>query len=110
MPDTIPKDMVSKVLVLRCDPRILASRLRAKGWNASKVRENALAEMLDSCVMVALGYYGSRKIIQLDTSNAGIGACVTSATNALFRRSAKTTMIDWIGTLERQNALTEFLG
>ena len=109
MADTIPKDVVSKVLVLRCDPRVLASRLRAKGWSASKVRENVLAEMLDSCTTVALSYYGARKIIQLDTSKTTIGACVTSATNALLRRSAKTTSIDWIDTLERENALTEFL-
>jgi len=109
MPDAIPKDEVSRVLVLRCDPRILASRLRTKGWNASKVRENVLAEMLDSCATVAISYYGARKIIQLDTSKTTVAACVTSATNALLKRSAKTTSIDWIKTLERANALTEFL-
>ena len=107
--DTIPKELVSMVLVLRCDPRILASRLRAKRWNTKKVRENVLAEMLDSCATLALGYYGARRVIQLDTSKATIAASVTSATNALLRRPAKTTKIDWIGTLERENALTEFL-
>jgi adenylate kinase len=109
LPDAVPKDVVKKVIVLRCDPRILKSRLQAKGWNARKVRENVLAEILDSCLMAALGYYGARRIIQLDTSNSSVSACVTSTKNALLRRSAKTTRIDWISTLERQNALTEFL-
>jgi adenylate kinase len=109
LPDAVPKENVRKVIVLRCDPRILKSRLRAKGWNARKVRENVLAEILDSCLMVAIGYYGAKKIIQLDTSNSNVSACVNSTTNALLRRPTKTTRIDWISTLDRQNALTEFL-
>jgi adenylate kinase len=109
LPDAVPKEVVKKVIVLRCDPRVLKSRLRAKGWNARKVRENVLAEILDSCLMVALGYYGVKKIIQLDTSDSSVSACVTSTTDALLRRSTKGTKIDWISTLEKQNALTEFL-
>jgi adenylate kinase len=109
LPDAVPEEIVKKVIVLRCDPRVLKARLRAKGWNLQKVQENVLAEMLDSCLMVALGFYGARKVIQLDTSGSSVGACVNTVTNALLRRSAKTTKIDWISTLERENALTEFL-
>ena len=109
LPDAVPEEIVKKVIVLRCDPRVLKARLRAKGWNLRKVQENVLAEMLDSCLMVALGSYGARKVIQLDTSGSSVGACVNTVTSALLRRSAKTTKIDWIRTLERENALTEFL-
>ena len=34
------------VVVLRCDPLVLADRLRARGWPEAKVRENVEAEAL----------------------------------------------------------------
>ncbi len=36
-----------EIIVLRCDPRILAERLRARGYDEDKVRENVQAEVLD---------------------------------------------------------------
>ena len=35
------------VILLRCDPRVLVDRLRARGWREEKVRENVEAEALD---------------------------------------------------------------
>lgn len=35
------------IIVLRCDPNELASRLRTRGYNEEKVRENVQAELLD---------------------------------------------------------------
>jgi adenylate kinase len=109
VPDCLPRDLVRKVIVLRCDPRVLESRLQAKGWNASKVRENVLAELLDSCLMVAVGYYGMRRIFQLDTSRSSIRKSVSSVATALMRRTGRGAQIDWISTLEKQDRLTRHL-
>jgi len=38
---------VDRVVLLRCDPRVLVERLRARGWPETKVRENVEAEALD---------------------------------------------------------------
>ena len=46
----IQKKMTRKVFVLRCHPRKLETRLRAKGWSTNKIRENVLAEILDFCL------------------------------------------------------------
>jgi len=38
---------VNLAIVLRCHPRALAERLRARGWPEAKVRENVEAEAID---------------------------------------------------------------
>ncbi|MDD2626813.1 MAG: adenylate kinase family protein [Methanomethylophilus sp.] len=37
----------SRIIVLRCEPHVLAERLRARGYAERKVRENVQAEVLD---------------------------------------------------------------
>ncbi len=37
----------SRIIVLRCDPHILAGRLEKRGYSPAKVRENVQAEILD---------------------------------------------------------------
>ncbi len=54
------------VIVLRCDPRILDARLRARGYPLWKVRENVLCETLDYCLIKALENYGGKKVRQID--------------------------------------------
>ena len=36
-----------KIVVLRCDPKLLSERLKARGYDEKKVRENVQAEILD---------------------------------------------------------------
>jgi len=109
LPDAVPRGMVERVVVLRCDPRILKSRLKAKGWAVRKVQENVLAEMLDSCLVVALGFYGAKRVVQLDTSRSDVENTVKRTISAISGRAIKGSKIDWIGTLERQNTLPGLL-
>lgn len=37
----------SRIIVLRCEPNVLAERLRRRGYSEAKVRENVQAEILD---------------------------------------------------------------
>jgi adenylate kinase len=38
--------IIDKVIVLRCDPKILEERLKRKNWNNKKIQENVEAEMI----------------------------------------------------------------
>ena len=109
LPDCLPKGFVKKVIVLRCDPSVLEPRLRRKGWNVGKIRENVLAELLDSCLMVAVGYYGAKRVSQLDTSRSSVRHTVTSAKGILLRPTGRETQVDWIGTLMKKDRLTRYL-
>ncbi|NOZ81872.1 MAG: AAA family ATPase [Candidatus Micrarchaeota archaeon] len=43
----LPDELISGVIVLRCEPETLKKRLEKKGWDAEKIRENVEAEMID---------------------------------------------------------------
>ncbi len=105
----VPKEMVKLVIVLRCHPRTLEDRLRRKNWRPGKVRENVLAEILDSCFTSAVEFYGSRRIAQIDTSRANVRQSVAAAKRALRNRPTKKVRIDWITTLDREHSLDRYL-
>jgi adenylate kinase len=111
IPDGIlPRRTVQKVFVLRCHPRVLESRLAGKKWNREKIRENVLAELLDSCLTAAVKYYGRQKVVQLDTSHTSLRRCMTSARKALLSKSLKgKSAADWFTKLEKDGHLGRYL-
>lgn len=111
IPDGIlPKELVSRVFVLRCHPRILEARLRSKKWKLNKIRENIVAEIVDSCLIAAIGYYGREKVIQFDTSHANMRDCVALAERFMLGKSTKTRIkIDWLAQLEKEGMPSHYL-
>jgi adenylate kinase len=104
------KRFVRLAVVLRCHPRILERRLRKKRWSPSKIRENVLAEILDSCLLAAINYYGTRMVIQIDTSKKNPLACVDAVQSALTgKHTRRQTKIDWLSALEKDGSLDRFL-
>ena len=61
---------VDRAVVLRCAPRVLARRLRRRGWSERKVRENTCAEALGVIVTEAVGRLGRARVFELDTCGA----------------------------------------
>jgi adenylate kinase len=98
IPDAVPRECVKKVIVIRCHPTVLERRLRKKGWGTAKVRENVLAEILDSCYVIARTYYGADKVVELDNSGAGVSRAVNKCKALLKKKS--THGIDWIADLD----------
>jgi adenylate kinase len=109
VPDAVPREHVRKVIVLRCHPKVLEARLRRKGWMGSKIRENLLAEILDSCYVTAVDYHGARKTDQLDTSRVSLSKCVSQAKRILTKQAAGKVRVDWIGVLSRERSLEKYL-
>jgi adenylate kinase len=105
----VPRTTVTRVFVLRCHPTVLQRRLRAKGWNALKTRENVLAEIIDSCLIEAIQYYGSRKVIQIDTSREKVRSCVDLAKRAVRGKPTGRRRIDWLSRLEKEGTLASYL-
>jgi adenylate kinase len=105
----VPKRMVKLVIVLRCHPKILETRLRKKRWTAEKRRENVLAEILDSCLVGAVGYYGAKKVVQMDTSTKTVRKCGSLAERALMGNRSSGTKRDWLRTLQKERLLDRFL-
>ncbi len=59
---------VDLAVVLRCRPRALEVRLRARGWPEAKVHENVEAEAIDAITQEAAGRL--RKVYEVDTTSA----------------------------------------
>ncbi len=105
----VSKRLVRLIFVLRCHPRILESRLKRKGWSASKVSENVLAEILDACLTSAVEYYGWDRVIQLDTSRVSVNKCVAAARRILRQPTKKGGAVDWIADLDKDHMLYRYL-
>jgi adenylate kinase len=61
----LPCDLV---VILRCRPDLLLSRLRARGYREEKCRENAEAEALDVCLIETLERHPPERVLEIDTS------------------------------------------
>jgi adenylate kinase len=59
-------EVATHALVLRLSPRVLARRLRARGWSQAKVRENVEAEAIDLILQEAVKRHGPRRTFELD--------------------------------------------
>jgi adenylate kinase len=106
----IPEKATKQVFVLRCHPRILGKRLRARRWGATKIQENILAELLDTCLIASVMEYGLRRVVQLDTSHTTLKRSVSAAKQVLTRRSTVHKIkIDWIATLRKEGSLDRYL-
>lgn len=74
---------ISKVIVLRCDPKVLRQRLASRGYSSAKVSENALSEALDYCTVLSEKKYSARKVWEIDTTEMALGE-VASACEKIF--------------------------
>ena len=57
-----------KIILLRCRPDLLKSRLIARGYKPEKVSENVEAEMLDVLLIEALEEHTPEKIYEIDAT------------------------------------------
>lgn len=61
-----------RVIVLRCRPDVLEDRLRKRGYSVAKVKENVLAEALDTILIETVECHGDEEILELDTTSAAV--------------------------------------
>jgi len=106
----IPNKMATIVFVLRCNPVILIRRLRRKKWSSKKIRENVMAETLDSCYIHAASYYTMKKLVQLNTSHSTPERSVRTAKSILSGGKAPILKVNWLRNLENDLSLSKFLG
>src|SRR2546425_10846380 len=73
---------VNLAIVLRCHPRVLADRLRARGWAEAKVRENVEAEAIDVITQEAVA--GVPFVYEIDPTST-TPAAVAGVLSALLQ-------------------------
>ena len=106
----VPKNEVDLVFVLRRDPRELRDVLQKRGYNNKKIWENITAEILDVCLVDALSNSESSKVCELDVSGKSIESIIEEVLYLLDnKRECKYGVVDWLGKLESEGQLEEYL-
>lgn len=72
------------LIVLRCHPEILESRLEAKGYKAEKIQDNVFCEGIDYCRKHAKRNYPDEKIIEIMN-----GKSIKETTNSIVQELGK---------------------
>ena len=89
-----------RVVVLRCAPDVLESRLRERGESPTKARENAESEALDVILAAAVDAHGREAVYEIDTTDRSPTA-VADAIRAVRegRREPSAGDVDFTGYL-----------
>ncbi len=89
-----------RIVVLRCRPDELRSRLQRRKYRPGKIQENAEAEALDGCLIETTERFDPLQILELDTTGQDAASC--AGTIEQFIRGeipACFGSIDWSGYL-----------
>jgi adenylate kinase len=91
------------VIVLRCRPDVLKTRLAQRKYRKAKIRENAEAEALDSCLIETVEEHDPLHIFELDTTGREAPYCADRIEQFVKGEiPADFGHIDWTEYLEIQ--------
>jgi len=105
-----PKNKVTRVFILRRNPVELREFMVKCGFKDQKLWENLASEILDVCLVEALREQEEQKVCELDISEKTVKEVVDDISAILDgRKKCRVGGIDWLGMLERQGKLDEYL-
>jgi len=108
--DIVSSKSVTKVFVLRRDPEELKQLMEARGFKGRKLWENLAAEILDICLCDAVKAAGLNKVCEVDVTSKKIEEVTSEIVSILDqKKTCRIGTVDWLGKLESQNRLDEFL-
>ena len=106
----VPKKFVTYVFVLRRDPVELKGFMEKAGFSGRKLWENLASEILDVCLVDALKVHGKARVCELDVTGKSVEEIVNEILEILRgREKCRVGVVDWLGKLEKEGLLTEFL-
>ena len=104
-----PAKHVANVFVLRRNPKELKQFMEKRGYSDSKMWENLQAEILDVCLGEAMEVHAGR-VCELDVTGKPVVEVVDWILEVLEkRRTCLVGTVDWMGTLESEGILDEYL-
>jgi adenylate kinase len=104
-----PPELVTKVFVLRRNPKELKVFMEKCGFEGAKLWENLSAEILDVCLIEAVQMQAG-KVCELDVTGKTVEAVVNEIMDVLERgKKCYSGIVDWLGTLEREGLTDQYL-
>ncbi len=110
--DIVPEQYIDFVIVLRCDPDELYSRLKRRGYKTEKIRENVQSEILGNCVNYFMNKPINTPILEIDTTRASIELITKTVINILTKKvdikDFYAGKVDWLEKLFQEDRLQTF--
>jgi len=104
-----PTALVTKVFVLRRNPKELKVFMEKCGYLDSKLWENLQAEIVDVCLVEAIQSQQG-KVCELDVTGLLVDEVVKMILDVLDGRKACCVgIVDWLGILEREGLTDQYL-
>jgi adenylate kinase len=104
-----PTEFVTKVFVLRRNPKELKVFMQKCGFSDAKLYENLSAEILDSCLIEAMQNQQG-KVCELDVTGKSIEENVADMVEVLDKgKKCYAGFVDWLGMLEREGLTDMYL-
>jgi len=108
--DVVLAKDVHLVFVLRREPDKLKRLMESRGFRGRKLWENLAAEILDVCLWDAVKACGIEKVCEIDVSGKTIEEVVEDIVSVLEgKEERRVGIVDWLGKLEAEGRLDEFL-
>ena len=105
-----PTELVSKVFVLRRNPKELKRFMEKCGFEGVKLWENLSAEILDVCLIEALKTQEKDEVCELDATGKTVEEVVNEILDVLEgRKKCFAGIVDWLGMLEREGLTDQYL-
>ncbi len=105
----VPTEMVTKVFVLRRNPKELKKFMEKCGYVGTKMWENLSAEILDVCLIEAIQEQQG-KVCELDITGKTVEEVVIEILDVLEKgKKCYSGIVDWLGMLEREGLTDQYL-
>ncbi|HIG20802.1 MAG: hypothetical protein CXT67_02035 [Methanobacteriota archaeon] len=92
---------VDAVVIIRCNPEVLQTRMQDRGWSKSKIDENAEWELLGAAWNDE-HEWGNTPVLELDSTETSVDSLFTQIeawTRDGFKPESPEQRIDWITVL-----------
>ena len=109
-PAVTPRDKVTRIFVLRRDPRELRIFMERSGFSEPKLFENLAAEILDVCLVEALREHPKVKVCEIDITGKTMEQALIDVLAVIHdHQKCRVGCVDWLGTLESEGVLDDYL-
>jgi adenylate kinase len=106
----VPKDYVTRIFVLRRNPKELRGFMEKCGFQGNKLWENLASEILDVCLVEALQEHAKEKVCELDITGKTVDAVVDEILTVMNEdKKCAVGCVDWLGMLEREGIIDQYM-
>jgi adenylate kinase len=109
VPYALEEQDVARVVVLRCNPRVLKARLKLRRYAKVKVVENVEAELIGIIVADSVESFGNAKVVEFDNSDGAVGQAATEVARLLSTRKGRPGSVDWLRSYNSPEKLRSLL-